>query len=84
MHLYGNLYLTTCIYWKKASQKSFSHIYYYFFIMWINKCPSLNLVVHLTNNENKRAKRLPENNVITRQLLNYFYRFMMPSNNKKT
>jgi len=52
--------------------------------MWINKCPSLNLGVQLTNNRNKRAERLPENHAITRQLLNYFYRFMTSRNNKKT
>jgi len=52
--------------------------------MWINKCPSLDLLVQLTNNGNKRAKRLPENRAITRQLLNYFHPNMTPRNNKKT
>jgi len=52
--------------------------------MWINKYTCSNFAAQLTSNLNKRAKRLPENHIITRQLLNYFYRFMMPRNNKKT
>jgi len=35
-------------------------------------------------NCNKGAKRLPEIDLITRQLLNYFYSKMTHANNKKT